>query len=165
MASVISAKIFGIEKEYIKKTLENFKGVEHRLEYVRELEGVKYYNDSKATNVNSVWYALKGLTEPLVLILGGKDKGNDYSQIEKEVKEHVKHIIAIGSSKQKVYDYFSDKMPVTMADDMNDAVIKARSYAENNDVVLLSPACASFDMFDNYEHRGLVFKEIVNSLK
>lgn len=164
MASVISAKIFGIEKEYIKKTLENFKGVEHRLEFVRELDGIKYYNDSKATNVNSVWYALKGFTEPLILILGGKDKGNDYSQIEKEVKEHVKHIIAIGSSKQKVFDYFNDKLPVTMADDMNDAVLKAKASALSNDVVLLSPACASFDMFDNYEHRGFVFKEIVNSL-
>lgn len=165
MASVISAKIFGIEKEYIKKTLENFKGVEHRLEYVKELDGVKYYNDSKATNVNSVWYALKGFNEPLVLILGGKDKGNDYSQIEKEVKQHVKHIIAIGDSKQKVYDYFKDILPVTVAADMEDAVIKARQNAISNDVVLLSPACASFDMFDNYEHRGRVFKDIVNSLK
>lgn len=165
MASVISAKIFGIEKEYIKKTLENFKGVEHRLEYVRELEGVKYYNDSKATNVNSVWYALKGFNEPLVLILGGKDKGNDYTQIEKEVKQHVKHIIAIGDSKQKVYDFFKDKLPVTIAGTMDDAVNKARENAVKNDVVLLSPACASFDMFDNYEHRGEVFKNIVNSLK
>ncbi len=164
MASVISAKIFGIEKEYIKKTLENFKGVEHRLEYVRELGGVKYYNDSKATNVNSVWYALKGFNEPLVLILGGKDKGNDYTQIEKEVKEHVKHIIAIGDSKQKVYDFFNDKLPVTIAVDMEDAVNKAKENTVKNDVVLLSPACASFDMFDNYEHRGRVFKEIVNSL-
>ena len=165
MASVISAKIFGIEKEYIKKTLENFKGVEHRLEYVKELDGVKYYNDSKATNVNSVWYALKGFNEPLVLILGGKDKGNDYSQIEKEVKQHVKHIVAIGDSKQKVYDYFKDILPVTVASDMEDAVIKARQNAISNDVVLLSPACASFDMFDNYEHRGRVFKDIANSLK
>ncbi len=165
MASVISAKIFGIEKEYIKKTLENFKGVEHRLEFVRDLNGVKFYNDSKATNVNSVWYALKGFSEPLILILGGKDKGNDYSQIEKEVKEHVKHIIAIGDSKQKVYDFFNDKLPVTIAGDMEDAVNKAKENAVKNDVVLLSPACASFDMFDNYEHRGRVFKEIVNSLK
>lgn len=164
MASVISAKIFGIEKEYIKKTLENFKGVEHRLEFVRELDGIKYYNDSKATNVNSVWYALKGFSEKLVLILGGKDKGNDYSQIEKEVLEHVKHVIAIGSSKQKVYDFFKDKLPVTIADDMKDAVLKSKAAALKGDVVLLSPACASFDMFENYEHRGRVFKEIVNDL-
>ncbi|HRE11051.1 MAG TPA: UDP-N-acetylmuramoyl-L-alanine--D-glutamate ligase [Ignavibacteria bacterium] len=165
MASVISAKIFGIEKEYIKKTLENFKGVEHRLEFVRELKGVKYYNDSKATNVNSVWYALKGFNEPLVLILGGKDKGNDYTQIEKEVKQHVKHIIAIGDSKQKVYDHFKDILPVTVAADMEDAVLKASQNAAENEVVLLSPACASFDMFDNYEHRGKVFKETVNALE
>ncbi|MEO8513205.1 MAG: UDP-N-acetylmuramoyl-L-alanine--D-glutamate ligase [Ignavibacteria bacterium] len=165
MASVISAKIFGIEKEYIKKTLENFKGVEHRLEFVRELNDVKYYNDSKATNVNSVWYALKGFSEPLILILGGKDKGNDYTQIEKEVKKHVKHIIAIGDSKQKVYDFFNEKLPVTIAGDMQDAINKAKENAAGNDVILLSPACASFDMFDNYEHRGKVFKEIVNSLK
>ena len=165
MASVISAKIFGIEKEFIKKTIENFKGVEHRLEYVRELDGVKYYNDSKATNVNSVWYALKGFNEPLVLILGGKDKGNDYTQIEKEVKEHVKHIIAIGDSRQKVYDFFKDILPVTVAESMEDAITKAKQNSVKNDVVLLSPACASFDMFDNYEHRGRVFKDIVNSLK
>ncbi len=165
MASVISAKIFGIEKDYIKKTLENFKGVEHRLEYVRTLEGVKYYNDSKATNVNSVWYALKGFNEPLVLILGGKDKGNDYSQIEKEVKQHVKHIIAIGESRQKVYDYFNSILPVTIAGTMEDAVSKAAMNAAPGEVVLLSPACASFDMFDNYEHRGAEFKRIVNSLQ
>lgn len=165
MASVISAKIFGIEKDYIKKTLENFKGVEHRLEFVRTLEGVKYYNDSKATNVNSVWYALKGFSEPLVLILGGKDKGNDYSQIEKEVKQHVKHIIAIGESRQKVFDYFNKIIPVTIAGTMEDAVSKATNNAAPGEVVLLSPACASFDMFDNYEHRGAEFKRIVNSLQ
>lgn len=164
MASVISAKIFGIEKEFIKKTLENFKGVEHRLEFVRELDGIKYYNDSKATNVNSVWYALKGFNEKLVLILGGKDKGNDYSQIEKEAIEHCKHIIAIGSSKQKVYDFFNGKISTEIADDMADAVEKGRKAASKGDVVLLSPACASFDMFDNYEHRGRVFKDLVNSL-
>lgn len=164
MASVISAKIFGIEKEYIKRTLENFKGVEHRLELVREISGIKFYNDSKATNVNSVWYALKGFNEPLILILGGKDKGNDYSEIEKEVKEHVKHIIAIGESKQKVYDYFRDIVPVTPASDMEDAVKKAADKAEANEIVLLSPACASFDMFESYEHRGREFKRIVNSL-
>ncbi len=164
MASVISARIFGIEKEYIRKTLENFKGVEHRLEFGRDINGIKFYNDSKATNVNSVWYALKGFSEPLVLILGGKDKGNNYSQIENEVKEHVKHIIAIGESKEKVYNYFKDIVPVTKAEDMDDAVNTAASVAAKNEIVLLSPACASFDMFDNYEHRGREFKKIVNTL-
>lgn len=164
MASVISARIFGIEKEFIKKTVENFKGVEHRLEFVRELNGVRFYNDSKATNVNSVWYALKGFNEPLVLILGGRDKGNDYSQIEKEVKENVKHIVAIGESKMKVYDYFKNFLPVTIAVSMKEAVEAAFKNSSKGEVVLLSPACASFDMFDNYEHRGREFKKIVNLL-
>lgn len=164
MASVISAKIFGIEQEYIRKTLENFRGVEHRLEFVRDINGIKFYNDSKATNVNSVWYALRGFKEPIILILGGRDKGNDYSQIEKEVREHVKHIIAFGESKQKVYNYFKDIVPLTLSEYMEDAVCKAASNALSNEIVLLSPACSSFDMFDNYEHRGLEFKRIVNSL-
>jgi UDP-N-acetylmuramoylalanine--D-glutamate ligase len=145
-------------------TLANFKGVEHRLEFVREINGVKFYNDSKATNVNSVWYALRGFMEPIVLILGGKDKGNDYTEIEKEVNEHVKYIVAIGESKQKIYNFFEGKVKVTLAEDMKDAVNKAAAAALSNDVVLLSPACASFDMFENYEHRGREFKKIVNSL-
>lgn len=165
LASVISAKIFNIKREYIEKTLSEFKGVEHRVEFVRELNGVKFYNDSKATNVNSVWYALQGFSEPIVLILGGKDKGNDYAEIEQEVKKFVKHIIAIGSSKDKVNEYFKDIVPVTLADSFEEAVKKAYSKAEKNNVVILSPACASFDMFDNYEHRGREFKRIVNELK
>ncbi len=164
MASVISAKIFGIERDCIRKSLENFKGVEHRLEFIRDINGMKFYNDSKATNVNSVWYALKGFKEPIVLLLGGKDKGNDYSQIENEVKEHVKHIIAIGESKMKVYNYFKDIVPVTLSDSFEDAVFKAAGNASKGNVVLLSPACASFDMFDNYEHRGTEIKRIVNTL-
>lgn len=164
MASVISAKILGIEKSVIQKTLENFKGVEHRLEFVREINGIKFYNDSKATNVNSVWYALQGFNEPIVLILGGRDKGNDYSEIENEVKKYVKYIIAIGESKQKVFDFFNGIVPAEMADDMEDAVYKAAGEARKNEIVLLSPACASFDMFENYEHRGKEFKRIVNQL-
>ena len=164
MASVIAAKVFGVKKESIKKTLENFKGVEHRLEFVRELNGIKFYNDSKATNVNSVWYALQGFDKPIVLILGGRDKGNDYSQIENEVKKYVKHIVAIGESKQKVYDFFKNIVPVSIANDMEDAVDKAASAARKNEIVLLSPACASFDMYENFEHRGKEFKKAVNSL-
>jgi UDP-N-acetylmuramoylalanine--D-glutamate ligase len=164
LASIISARVFNIKREYINKTLSEFKGVEHRLEYVREINGVKFYNDSKATNVNSVWYALQGFTEPIVLILGGRDKGNDYLEIENEVKQFVKHIIAVGESKEKVYNYFKDIIPVTLAEDMTDAVKKAYKNAGNNNVVLLSPACASFDMFESYEHRGREFKRIVNDL-
>jgi UDP-N-acetylmuramoylalanine--D-glutamate ligase len=164
MASVAAAKIFGIETERITKTLKSFKGVEHRLEFVRTINGIKFYNDSKATNVNSVWYAIQGFSEPIVLMLGGRDKGNDYSEIEKEVKKHVKHIVAFGESKQKVYDYFKNIVSVSVAGDMEEAVNMAASKAGSNEVVLLSPACASFDMFDNYEHRGKEFKKIVNSL-
>jgi UDP-N-acetylmuramoylalanine--D-glutamate ligase len=164
LASIISAKIFNIKREYITETLSNFKGVEHRLEFVKEINGVKFYNDSKATNVNSVWYALQGFSEPIILILGGRDKGNDYSEIENEVRQNVKHIIAIGESRDKVYDFFSGKIPVTLADSMEDAILKGYSNADKNNIVLLSPACASFDMFDSYEHRGEVFKQIVNSL-
>ena len=164
MASVISARILGIEKKVIQKTLENFKGVEHRLEFVREINGIKYYNDSKATNVNSVWYALQGFNEPIVLIMGGRDKGNDYREIENEVQKNVKHIVAIGESRHKVSDFFKRIVPVTLAVDMDDAVMKASTAASKNEIVLLSPACASFDMFENYEHRGKEFKKIVNNL-
>lgn len=164
MASVITAKIFDIKKKSIEKTLSEFKGVEHRLEFVRELNGVKFYNDSKATNVNSVWYALQGFSEPIILILGGRDKGNDYTEIEKEVKRYVRHIIALGESKQKVYEFFNGKVPVTIANSLEDAVMKAYSNSQKNNIVLLSPACASFDMFENYEHRGKEFKRIVNQL-
>jgi len=164
LASIITAKVFGIKKDYVAKTISEFKGVEHRLEFVRDINGIKFYNDSKATNVNSVWYALQGFSEPIVLILGGQDKGNDYTEIENEVKKYVKHIVAIGESKDKVYNFFKNMVPVTKADSMEDAVYKAASNAEKNEVILLSPACASFDMFDNYEHRGAEFKRIVNIL-
>jgi UDP-N-acetylmuramoylalanine--D-glutamate ligase len=164
MASVIAGKVFGIKKESIRKTLENFKGVEHRLEFVRELNGIEFYNDSKATNVNSVWYALQGFDKPIVLILGGRDKGNDYTQIENEVKANVRHIVAIGESKQKIYDFFEKIVPVTAAGDMQDAVNKAASAARKGEIVLLSPACASFDMYENFEHRGSEFKKAVNLL-
>jgi UDP-N-acetylmuramoylalanine--D-glutamate ligase len=164
MASVIPAKILSIKNEQIAGTIENFKGVEHRLEFVRDINGIKFYNDSKATNVNSVWYALQGFNEPIVLILGGKDKGNDYSLIKEEVKQYVMHIVAMGESKQKVYNFFKEIVPVTLADDMEDAVYKAAANASRNGVVLLSPACASFDMFENYEHRGREFKKIVNKM-
>jgi UDP-N-acetylmuramoylalanine--D-glutamate ligase len=164
MASIIASKIFKIKDEDIERTLTGFKGVEHRLEFVRELNGVKFYNDSKATNVNSVWYALQGFTEPIVLILGGRDKGNDYTEIQKEVEKYVKHIVALGESRDKVYNFFKDIVPVTLADDMEDAVRKAYGKAGAKNIVLLSPACASFDQFENYEHRGREFKRIVNEL-
>lgn len=164
LSSVLATKIFGVPTDSIKKTLLSFRGVEHRLEFVREFEGIKFYNDSKATNVNSVWYAIRGFSEPIILILGGRDKGNDYKLIENEVRKSVKSIIAFGESKNKVYEFFKDIVPVSVAGDLPDAVQKAYTFAGKNHVILFSPACASFDMFDNYEHRGKEFKRLVNEL-
>ena len=162
MAVIIAAKIFNLDNEKITDTLKSFKGVEHRLELVREIDGVKFINDSKATNVDSVIVALKSFDEPIFLILGGQDKGNDYSMIEELVTEKVKKIFAIGSSAEKVFNYFHGKVKTEIKKDFEEVINTAISEAREGDVVLLSPACASFDMFDNYEHRGKVFKQIVN---
>ncbi len=163
MAVIIAAKIFDLDNEKILEALKSFKGVEHRLELVREISGIKFINDSKATNVDSVEVALKSFDDPIFLILGGQDKGNDYSVIEDLVIRKVKKIYAIGSSAEKVFNYFHRKVKTEIKKDFNDVINAALSEARKGDVVLLSPACASFDMFDNYEHRGKVFKEIVNS--
>ena len=124
-----------------------------------------YVNDSKATNVDSVWYALQSYTRPIVLFLGGRDKGNDYTRLFDPVREHVRAIVAIGESADKVTQAFSGIVGVTTASNMKDAVEMAARTARPGDVVLLSPACASFDWFDNYEHRGKVFKQLVGELK
>lgn len=165
MAAVLIARSFGIEYDSIRKTLTSFKGVEHRIEFVRNFQGVKYYNDSKATNVDSVKYALQSFKEPIVLIAGGKDKGNDYGAIKDLVKEHVKTIVTVGDGAKNIEKAFKGIVALYPAEySMEKAIEIAKSLAEKGDVVLLSPACASFDMFDNYEHRGRVFKEIVNKL-
>ena len=164
MAATLAAMSAGIMPASIRATLRNFKGVEHRLEFVRTLGGVSYVNDSKATNVDSVWYALQSFQAPIVLFLGGRDKGNDYSRLNELVRRHVKHIVAIGESAPKVVAAFSGIVPVTTGDSMEKAVAIAKSTAVSGDIVLLSPACASFDWYDNYEHRGRVFKSIVNAL-
>ena len=162
MAVIIAAKIFNLENNYILAALKEFKGVEHRLELVREIDGVKFINDSKATNVDSVIVALKSFNEPIFLILGGQDKGNDYSMIEELVIEKVKKIYAIGSSAEKVFNYFHNKVKTEIKKNFEEVINTAINEAREGDIVLLSPACASFDMFDNYEHRGKVFKSIVN---
>jgi len=164
MAVINAAKIFGFDNEKIKEGLRTFKGVEHRLELVRELGGVKYVNDSKATNVDSVWYALQSFDEPIFLILGGQDKGNDYGRIKNLVEDKVKKIFAIGSSAEKIFNFFHSTVKVELKVSLEDAVNSVSKEAISGEVVLLSPACASFDMFDNYEHRGKVFKEAVNKL-
>ncbi|BDQ02532.1 UDP-N-acetylmuramoyl-L-alanine--D-glutamate ligase [Ignavibacterium sp.] len=164
MAVIVAAKIFDFENEKIINALNTFRGVEHRLEFVKEIEGIKFINDSKATNIDSVIVALKSFDEPIFLILGGLDKGNDYSTIEELVIKKVKKIYAIGSSAEKIFNYFHNKVKTEIRKDLEEVVASALSEARAGDVVLLSPACASFDMFENYEHRGKVFKEIVNKI-
>lgn len=164
MAVICAAKVFNLDNEGIVKGLKTFESVEHRLELVRKIDGVTYVNDSKATNVDSVWYALKSFDEPILLILGGQDKGNDYEQIKPLVLQKVKKIYAIGSSAEKVYNFFHHDVKVEIEKSIQDAVKSSCREAKSGDVVLLSPACASFDMFNNYEHRGKVFKEAVNKL-
>jgi len=164
MAATLVGQLLGIGGASIRSTLRNFKGVEHRLEFVREVDGIRYFNDSKATNVDSVWYALQAFDEPIVLLLGGRDKGNDYSRLTDLVKRRVKAVVAIGESADKVDHAFGEVSRVTKANSMERAVQIAKDLAKRGDVVLLSPACASFDWFKNYEHRGQVFKELVNKL-
>jgi UDP-N-acetylmuramoylalanine--D-glutamate ligase len=164
MAAVASVKPFIKNNDVIIKGLESFKGIEHRLELVEVINGTSYVNDSKATNVDSVWYALKSYDTPIYLILGGKDKGNDYEQIKPLVLEKVKKIYAIGESAEKVFKFFHSDVKVEIKKSMDDCILAASKEARENDVVLLSPACASFDMFDNFEHRGQVFKEAVRKL-
>lgn len=165
MAATLAGQLLGVNVASIRATLKNFKGVEHRLEFVRELNGVKYFNDSKATNVDSVSYALQAFSEPIVVLLGGRDKGNDYSKLNDLVKAHVRAIVAIGESADKVVQAFSSIKQTVRAESMQEAVVTAHRLAQPGDVVLLSPACASFDWFENYEHRGRVFKELVSGLQ
>jgi len=164
MAVITAAKIFNLNNDGIIKALQTFENVEHRLELVREIDGIKFVNDSKATNVDSVWYALKSFEEPLFLILGGQDKGNSYDQIKQLVIDKVKKIYAIGSSAEKIFNFFHSVVKVEIKETMEDAVNSAIKEGRSGEVVLLSPACASFDMYDNYEHRGRVFKEAVYKL-
>lgn len=166
MAAGLSASLLNIENEVIKRALADFQAVEHRLEYVRTLNGVKYINDSKATNVNSTWYALESMTTPVVLVLGGKDKGNDYTEIEKFVKDKVSAIVCLGVDNDKLHKFFDGKVPVvTDARSMQECVDKCHDLAKEGMTVLLSPCCASFDLFKSYEDRGKQFKECVNNLK
>lgn len=166
MAAGLSASILEIKKDVIRKALEDFEAVEHRLEYVDTIDGVKYINDSKATNVNSCWYALESMQAPTVLILGGKDKGNDYSEIEQFVKNKVKAIVCLGVDNTKLHNFFDGKVETIVdASSMEEAVEKSRAIATPGDVVLLSPCCASFDLFKSYEDRGEQFKKQVKEQK
>jgi len=164
LAAVISARAFNIKKEIIRDTLISFKGVEHRIEFVRELNGVKYYNDSKATNIDSMLVALETFDKNVILIIGGREKGNDYSLADKLISEKVKLVIALGETSKKITDYFSGKVKCMSAVTIEDAVRISFENGATGDTVLLSPACKSFDMFDSYEHRGTEYKKFVNKL-
>lgn len=165
LAAGISANLAGIRKECIRAALSDFKGVEHRLEKVTRVRGIDFINDSKATNVNSCWYALQSMTTKTILILGGKDKGNDYTEIESLVKEKCSGLVYLGLHNEKLHDFF-DKMGLPVADvqSMKDAVDAAYQMAKKGETVLLSPCCASFDLFKSYEDRGDQFKECVRNL-
>ncbi|MCA0348782.1 MAG: UDP-N-acetylmuramoyl-L-alanine--D-glutamate ligase [Bacteroidetes bacterium] len=165
MAATSVAQLMKIRKETIRESLSNFQGVEHRLEKVLKIQNVQYINDSKATNVNATFFALDSMTVPTVWIVGGVDKGNDYSELMSLVREKVKAIICLGIDNKKIIDAFRDVVDMMVeVDNMRDAVITAKHLTEKGDAVLLSPACASFDLFQNYEDRGNQFKAAVKNL-
>ncbi len=165
MAACLAASVIGIRKEKIREAVENFEALEHRMEPVMHIRGVEFINDSKATNINSTWYALESMTKPVVLILGGVDKGNDYTLLTDLVKEKVKAIVCLGKDNTKIHQAFGNVVPVMVnTENMQDAVRACFHLSGKGDVVLLSPACASFDLFMNYEDRGRQFKEAVKEL-
>lgn len=164
--AVFAARALELSKEDIIEGLESFHAIEHRLEMVDVIDGVTYVNDSKATNVDSVYFALEGIYADVLWIVGGVDKGNDYTSVNDLVKEKVKEIIILSKHPEKIHDAFgSFDIPISQFENTKDAVEYAKNHSENGDFVLLSPACASFDLFDNYEHRGNIFKEEVIKLR
>jgi UDP-N-acetylmuramoylalanine--D-glutamate ligase len=165
MAATSVAKLLQIRKQTIRESLSNFQGVEHRLEKVLKIQNVQYINDSKATNVNAAFFALDSMNSPTVWILGGVDKGNDYSELMSLVHEKVKAIICLGVDNKKIIDAFGNIVDIMIeVTSMQDAVTMAQRLSEKGDTVLLSPACASFDLFENYEDRGRQFKNAVQNL-
>ena len=166
MAASLAARVAGVDGEIIAGVLEEFPGVEHRLEKVAVKRGVEYINDSKATNVDSVWYALESMTAPTVWIAGGQDKGNDYARLRDMARNKVKVLICMGVDNTKLVESFTGVIPfIYSTDSMEEAVAKAATVAKRGDAVLLSPACASFDLFRNYEERGRMFKEQVLNIE
>ena len=165
MAASLGATAVGIKKESIRESLQTFQSLEHRMEPVAKIKGVQFINDSKATNVNSTWFALESIDKPTILILGGVDKGNDYSLLNELVKEKVKAIVCMGTDNRKIHEAFGDFVSLIVnASSADEAVKAAFHFADKGDVVLLSPACASFDLFKNYEDRGIQFKNAVKNL-
>jgi UDP-N-acetylmuramoylalanine--D-glutamate ligase len=165
MAAAIAGKVLNIRKDVIRESLTDFQGVEHRLEPVISVQGINFINDSKATNVNSTWYALECMETKVVWIAGGIDKGNDYSELFEIVKKKVKAVVCLGKDNKKIVDTFKDKVPTIVETTSMEEAVRASYYlAANGDTVLLSPACASFDLFSNYEDRGRQFKVAVRNL-
>ncbi|MFN5386649.1 MAG: UDP-N-acetylmuramoyl-L-alanine--D-glutamate ligase, partial [Bacteroidota bacterium] len=165
MAAGISARVLEIRKEIIRESLSDFENIEHRLEFVAKVNGIEFINDSKATNVNSTWYALESMQNPTVWIVGGQDKGNDYDMLLDLAKEKVKAIVCLGVDNSKIIEAFSKSVPqIVETNNAQDAVMTAYRIAKKGDTVLLSPACASFDLFENYEDRGRQFKHAVRRL-
>ena len=170
MAATIAANVVGIKKDIIRESLKTFQGVEHRLQYVATVRGVRFINDSKATNVNSCWYALESMTTPTVLILGGKDKGNDYSEIDELVREKCHTLVFMGLHNEKLHEHFgnlkikNEELKIIDTNNLHDAVQAAYHAAHDGDTVLLSPCCASFDLFKSYEDRGDQFMAAVRAL-
>ncbi len=165
MAAGIASATVGIRKQKIREAIQSFEALEHRMEYVSTIRGVELINDSKATNVNSTWYALESMDKPTILILGGVDKGNDYSLIRDLVKEKVKAIVCMGVDNRKIHEAFQNDVPLIVNTGSAEEAVKAAfHFAAKGDTVLLSPACASFDLFKNYEDRGKQFKEAVRDL-
>ncbi len=164
LAAINVANIYNIPMKQISSTLSSFKSIEHRLEFVSKINGISYYNDSKATNVDAVLYALESFENPIILILGGKDKNSDFTQLRDFIQKYVKHVILIGEASGKIEKSLVNTTKMVKALDMTQAVHLASKLALDGEIVLLSPACASFDMFDNYGHRGRVFKKCVKDL-
>jgi UDP-N-acetylmuramoylalanine--D-glutamate ligase len=165
MAAAIAGKVLNIRKDVIRESLADFQGVEHRLEPVITVCGINFINDSKATNVNSVWYAIECMEKDIVWIVGGVDKGNDYSELFEVVRKKVKAVVCLGKDNKKIIEAFKDKVPtIVETSSMEEAVRSSYYLARKGETVLLSPACASFDLFKNYEDRGRQFKEAVRNL-
>lgn len=165
MAASLVTRIVDVRKEIIRESLQDFQNIEHRLEFIATINGIEFINDSKATNVNSTWYALETMQKPVVWICGGQDKGNDYNELFDLVKEKVKAIVCLGKDNSKIIAAFKDAVELIVeTDNANDAVAASYKIGKKGDVVILSPACASFDLFQNYEDRGMQFKRAVKGL-
>lgn len=165
MAASLASRIVDVRKEIIRESLQDFQNVEHRLEFVASINGIEFINDSKATNVNSTWYALESMQKPVIWICGGQDKGNDYNELTELVKANVKAIVCLGIDNKKIIAAFKDIVgTIVETDNAADAVAVSYKLGKKGDAVLLSPACASFDLFQNYEDRGMQFKAAVRSL-